>query len=171
MIQDNALTTDLTININCLDAEWLTLPSLYFKYREESDYLDIRLRKAKMKLDFESAKLDSQIRSDPKNYFNIEKPTETQIRCFIQSSDMAFEIENEIIELERKKKVLASAIASLEMKRDALKNLTQLLNGEYFTTRRVDKDVLQHMEKNQDIEKRNIRREMRVRMNKTTKEE
>lgn len=163
--QELSLEKDLTIDIQRMDSEWITLPSLYFKYREEGDYLDIRLRKLKIELDFETAKLDGTVRSDPMTYVGVEKPTEAQIRCYIASSDKIFELQGKILELEKKRKLLASACAGLEMKRDSLKYLTQLINGEYFTTRCSDKSMLAHIASNGEKTKRNIRREIRKRMN------
>lgn len=163
--QELSLEKDLTIDIQRMDTEWITLPSLYFKYREEGDYLDIRLRKLKIKLDFETAKLDGLVRADPMSYVGVEKPTEAQIRCYIGSSDEVFEIQTKILELEKKRKLLASAVAGLEMKRDSLKYLTQLINGEYFTTRCTDGKVLASIASDSEKTKRNIRREIRKRMN------
>lgn len=163
--QELSLEKDLTIDISRMDSEWITLPSLYFKYREEGDYLDIRLRKLKIELDFETAKLDGLVRGDPLTYVGVEKPTEAQIRCYIGSSDKVFEIQEKILIVEKKRKLLASAVAGLEMKRDSLKYLTQLINGEYFTTRCSDGNVLAHIASNSETTKRNIRREIRKRMN------
>ena len=164
------LEKDLTIDFSQLDVEWINLPSIYFKYREETDYIEIKMRKKKMKLDFEMSSLDGRIRLDPKNYIGVEKPTETQIRCFIESDDKVYAIREEMLELEKRKKLLSSACQALEMKRDALKNLVQLLNGEYFTTKRIGVSVDNELSINMNTERRNIRREIKQRMNSTTKE-
>lgn len=166
----NPLEKDLTIDFSQLDIEWINLPSLYFKYREETDYLEVQARKKKLKLDFEISRLDGQIRLDPKNYIGVEKPTETQIKCFIDSDENIFSIKCEMLEIEKKKKLLSSACQALEMKRDALKNLVQLLNGEYFTTKRINVPSDEKGVVGLDIERRNIRREIKQRMNSTKKE-
>lgn len=166
----SSLEKDLTIDFSRLDVEWINLPSLYFKYREETDHIEIRMRKKKMMLDFEMSQLDGRVRLDPKNYIGVEKPTETQIKCFIESDEKIFTIRTEILELEKKRKLLASACQSLEMKRDALKNLVQLLNGEYFSTKRISVQAEGEVPFASDIERRNIRREIKERMNSTKKE-
>lgn len=168
----SVLEKDLTIDFSRLDVEWINLPSLYFKYREETDYLETRMRKKKLKLEFETSQLDGKIRLDPKNYIGVEKPTETQIRCFIESDENIYSIKSEMLELEKKKKLLASACSALEMKRDALKNLVQLLNGEYFTTKAIGPSVpvAENGSCDMNIERRNIRREIKERMNSKQKE-
>ena len=123
-----------------------------------------------MKLDFEMAKLDSVVRLDPKEYLGVEKPTEAQIRCYIEANDLIYQIKEEVIEIDKKKKLLASACSALEMKRDALKNLVQLMNGEYFTTKRSDGLVNSAIADDRKETKRNVRREIRERMNNQTEE-
>ena len=43
----SALEKDLTIDPAKLDVEWINLPSLYFAYREEADYLMFECEKRK----------------------------------------------------------------------------------------------------------------------------
>lgn len=161
-----SLDKDLTIDIERLDSEWISLPSTYYLYREEADYLDIKLRKLKIKLDFSVAELDGKVRLDPKQYFGVDKTTETQIRSYIESNENILAIKEEMLEVEKKKKLLSSACEALEMKRDALKNLVVLMNGEYFSTKSVKIDFNDVVAKNNEESKRNIRREMRDRLNK-----
>ena len=102
----NELEKDLTINIENLIEEWIQLPSIYFAYREEADYLDISMRKQKMKLDFAIAELDGKVRKEPAIYLGVEKPTENQIKCYIESHEDVFSIREKMLETEKKRKLL-----------------------------------------------------------------
>lgn len=160
----NELEKDLTIDPSRLDIEWIGLPSIYFKYREEEDDTEMRMRKLKLKIDFEVSKLDGQIRLDPSSFTKSEKPTESQIKCCIESNESIFELRMKMLDLEKRKKLLSSASSALEMKRDALKNLVTLLTGEYFSTKTYSKKDGETIEGNFNS-KRNVRREIRERMN------
>lgn len=165
------LEKDLSIDPNRLDAEWIKLPGLYFKYREEADYLDSLARKKKMQIEYEGSQLDASVRLDPRQYLGVEKPTEAQVRCFIEGNENIFKLKEEMFEIEKKKKLVISACSSLEMKRDALKNLVQLLNGEYFSTKRIDGVMTPFVDNEKQTVQRNIRREIRGRMNKKKENE
>lgn len=155
----NELERDLTVNPDKLDVEWMLLPSLYFKYREEADYVDTLLSKKKMELDIAIAELDRKIRATPKSILGIDKPTENSIRSCIDCDIEINGIKTEYIDLTKRRKLLASAISALEMKRDSLKNLVSLYNGEYFSSKPVNGIG--------DInagDRRNIRREIKARI-------
>ena len=155
----NELEKDLTINPDKLDVEWMLLPSLYFKDREEADYVDTLLAKKKMELDVAMAELDQKIRATPKSILGVDKPTENGIKAYVDSDVGINRIKSEYIDLTKRRKLLASAITALEMKRDSLKNLVLLYNGEYFSSRPVSGigDVSAG-------DKRNIRREIKARI-------
>ena len=163
-MSDN-ISKDLTIDPERLDSEWIALPSLYYQYREECDFLDIRARKKKIQLEFEMSKLDGQIRLDPIAHLGVEKPTEAQIRCFIESNEKVYGIRCEMLEIEKKRKLVASVCAGLEMKRDALKNLVQLTNSEYYSIRRTNGELLKEIMNESNATKRTVRREIKSRLN------
>ena len=165
----NELEKDLTINIENLIEEWIQLPSIYFAYREEADYLDISMRKQKMKLDFAIAELDGKVRKEPAIYLGVEKPTENQIKCYIESHEDVFSIREKMLETEKKRKLLVSACNALEMKKDALKNLTNLQNSEYFSLSSVKTDFTDIVQNGQEKVSRNIRREILGRLNNNNK--
>lgn len=161
----NELEKDLSIDTQRLDAEWTKLPLLYFRYREEMDYVDTLIKKEKLRLDCEIAKADAEARLTPKVILLVEKPTETQIKNYVESKPGIVEIKEKIIDLTKRQKLFASAVSGLEMKRDALKNLVQIMNSEYFTTRN-NEEVQQAVNPELEISKRNLRREVKMRLNK-----
>ena len=163
-MSDN-ISKDLTIDPERLDAEWIVLPSVYYQYREEADILDIRARKKKLQLDFEMAKLDGEVRLEPVARLGVEKPTEAQIRCYIESHETIYNIRCEMLEIEKKKKMVASICSGLEMKRDALKNLVQLINSEYYSIRRTNGELTKDLGDINATAKRIVRRDVKSRLN------
>lgn len=154
----NELEKDLSIDIDRLGSEWLLLPSMYFKYREEADYVDTLIAKKKVELDVAIAELDQKVRATPKSYLGTEKPTEGCIKSFVDCDVEINGIKSEYIDLNKRRKLLSSAIAALEIKRDSLKNLVTLYNSEYFSSRPMDG------QSDNAGDRRNIRREIKARI-------
>ena len=159
----NELEKDLTIDVQRLDSEWIKLPSLYFAYREEADKLDAMLRKAKVDLEIETSKADTEYRQHPRQYFGCDKATEAQVKNAVEADSHVVEVKLRIVDLTKRRAIVLSAVAALEMKRDSLKNLVALQNSEYF----VSKPILPEDDSGNggfEAQRRNIRREIRDRL-------
>ena len=122
------MNEDLKIRVDQLDKEWMMLPQLYGEYSEKCELTDVELRKEKMKLDFRKAEISKHIRENSKQYaveYNVSSLTEGFISTLSETDKEVQEIQLRIISLERNKKLFATMVKGLEMKRDALKNLTK----------------------------------------------
>ena len=94
---------DLIINPMQLDEEWAKLPILYHTYMEEAESIDARIRTKKMTLERTDAELDRSLRV--KADAEGRKVTEMQIKCSIASNTKRHGLQNEILELEKNKKL------------------------------------------------------------------
>lgn len=161
------MNNDLRINVDELDKEWMMLPQIYGEYSERAELVDIELRKAKMRYDMRRADISKHIRENSKEYaaeYGVSSLTEGFISTLIDSDQEVKDIALEIISLERDKRMYAVAVKGLEMKRDALKNLTNLFQAEYFSIPGVTRRVEEYRAEQDKFEGRDIRREVKKRL-------
>ena len=167
------MNQDMKINIQELDKEWMLLPQIYEEYATNAEMTDIELRKAKMKLDMRRADLSKHIRENSRRYaaeYGVSSLTEGFISTLIESDDEIKQIQLDIISLERNKRLYSTAVRGLEMKRDALKNLTALFQSEYFSIPECNRRIEEYKKAQEKFEGRDIRREIKqnLRRNRST---
>lgn len=160
------LEQDLNVDLTRLDAEWVKLPQLYFKYREEADYVESSIQRKKLDLEQKAATVDKDVRQNPELYLGEKKYTEAMVKAFVDSAPDVVAVKEELLNLGKKKRLLASAIAALEIKKDSLKNLTTLYASEYFVSSPGDGSGTLP-----DVSKKNIRREIKNRMKESNNED
>lgn len=160
---------DLKINIEELDKEWMMLPQIYGEYSERFEMTDMELRKEKMKLDFRRAEISKHIRENSKKYateYNVSSITEGFITTLCETDKEVQEIQLKIISLERNKRLYGSMVKGLEMKKDALKNLTSLFQAEYFSIPGCARRIEEYAKEQEKFEGRDIRKEVKLKMRK-----
>ena len=168
------MNQDMKINVQELDKEWMLLPQVYEEYATNAEMTDIELRKAKMKLDMRKADISKHIRENSKVYaaeYGVSSLTEGFISTLIESDDEVKQIQMEIISLERNKRLYNTAVKGLEMKRDALKNLTLLFQTQYFSIPECNRRIEEYKQAQERFEGRDIRREIKHNLRKSRKEQ
>lgn len=161
----------LKINILNLDEENVDLPELYSDYTTETEIADDELKKAKFKFDVYEAELYLLIKRNPNQFHANAKPTEGEVKAIILQDEKIQKMRYEILEIEKQKKLNSSSVKSLEMKRDALKNLTSLHASSYFLIPGGVKTYKENMEVVDEVEKRKLRREMKRKLRRNNEQE
>jgi len=160
---------DLIIDPYTLDEQWSQLPILYHTYMEEAEALDGELRSLKMKEDRIYATTDLKIRRKP-DTFNIEgKPAEGMIKAIINSSKEIKEIRTKIIETEKQKRLTIAVCRSLEMKKEALKQMTNLYLSDYYTAP-PKAEANDFISKQEQIANKDVRKKVKKSLNRKNKE-
>jgi len=133
--------TDLKIDHNALDIEWLEQSNNFFKYSEQLADARKELDKAKENADVVIAELKNSIRKDPKEYLGDIKTTEGSINEVVLIDEECQEARNDIIQLKHKVEILSSAVKSFEHRKTALENLVRLLGQQYFSAPADPRDI------------------------------
>lgn len=160
---------DLKINVEELDKEWMLLPQVYGEYSEKYEMTDVELRKAKINLDFRKAEISKHIRENSKKYaveYNVSSLTEGFINALCETDTEIRDLQLKIISLERNKRLFASMLKGLDMKRDALKNLTALFQSQYFSIPGCTRRMEEYVQAQEQFEGRDIRKEIKLKLRK-----
>lgn len=166
------MNNDLRINVDELDQEWMMLPQIYGEYCEKTELVDIELRKAKMRYDMRRADVSKHIRENAKDYcaeYGVSTLTEGFITTLIDSDKELQQMQLDMLAMERNKRLLTTAVKGLEMKRDALKNLTNLFQAEYFSIPGVTRRIEEYKKTQDRFEGRDIRKEVKLRLRNSRK--
>lgn len=123
------------IDINNLDEEIRTLPNSYEEFSKEADEIETKVKQLKLLLEYRSALLEKEHRSESK------KTTEGEIKNVIAINDKINELKKQILEEEKKLRVLKSAIKVLELKHSSLKQLVTLYTTGYFQVKNNNEEI------------------------------
>lgn len=156
-----SVKNDIRINPNELDKEWANLPDQFHNYSESGDLLDSELKLKRMEIEILEADLDMKIRLNPAKFKAGEKVTETQIKSIIRTQDDWRDLNFDILELEKQRRLMASACRALEMKRDALKSIQALYLSEFYIAPTTEREVEDFENRQEEMANRNVRTEMR----------
>lgn len=129
--------SDLAIDINALDYEWVRQASLAQKYGAEvaNAIYDRDLKKKALKL--KSAELDLDIRQSWTEWGFQTKPTETAIANTILADEEVQKLDDELIELNSEVNRLTDIRNDFEHKRVALEYLSRLFLAGYFADPKI----------------------------------
>lgn len=166
------MKNDFTIDVEKLDLEWALLPQIYSEYSEQAEILDSEVRRKKMQLEMRRANLSKEIRDNSKQYkkeYGLNSITEGFVSNLVDTDEGVRDLEFRIIQLDRERKLLQSSCRSLEMKRDALKNLTSLFQTEYFSMDNIAQRIKEHQEEKEKLEGRDVRLEIKEKLRNKTK--
>jgi len=128
---------DLTINPMNLDQDWANLPVLFHSYSECVEEIDGELKSEKAKLELLSATTERAIRASPSD-FGIEKISESAVKAALATQNPLNQIREEILRLDKEKKIYQAACNSLSYKKDSLKALVTLYGMEYYSAPSTD---------------------------------
>jgi len=129
-----SLEKDISINLEQLDVEWALLPSLFHDYADEASILSLEIKKNKLLVSKKRGELDKAVRLDPQTYFGKASVTENQIASYLDQDEEIYNLRLAGLELERRNSLCEDTGKTIELKRDALKHITGLLNSEYWAT-------------------------------------
>ena len=128
-------SSEIQIDPDALDIEWLMQPQVFLKYAELCVNAEMKYDRAKEKLEFVRASLDSEIRSNPIAFTGVDKkPTEAQINSIILKSDDYKQKLSLFNSRKRDFKLLSAAVKAFEQRKSALENLVKLHGQSYFAS-------------------------------------
>src|SRR5687768_2434473 len=133
----NKFATDLDESIleidkDVLDEEWMSQPSLFFRYAAKEAKADNEVDEAKAELEVTEAELDKAIREDPQDYGILDKCTETAIKNAIkQHKDYQNALEAHHT-AKYKAGLLGAMVKALDQRKKALEKLVDLHGQSYF---------------------------------------
>ena len=132
--------SDVNIDPESLDTEWIEQPTKLWKYakiaatkRKEADL-------AKEKIEYVKAEIDKKIRTNPDKY-GIERVTEPAVERAIVLSTEFKEASQEYIDAKFEMEVARAAVQAIEQRKDALENLVNLHRQQYFAGPSVPRDL------------------------------
>jgi len=143
---------DTNIDPSQLDVEWLEQSRLTLMYTRHQAEVQREEETAKEKLEFVSAELDKEIRSNPAK-FKIEKITESVIRNTILLSEEYAQANTEYLDARFENNVAKGVCRTIDTKKVALENLVKLNGQQYFAGPRSPRDISQEWEKHEKQKK------------------
>jgi hypothetical protein len=151
---------DIRLNPNELDKQWADLADQFHNYSEEGDLIESEIKFKKLELELLEADLDLKIRNKPAD-FNIDKLTESGVKSSIRMNQIWRDLNYEILELEKQRKLMASACRALEMKKEALKSIQALYLSEFYIAPSAPEEEKKFKNHQEELVARNIRLEMK----------
>lgn len=151
-------STDVNINSDELDIEWIKQPSLFMRYQEELVMREKIKTKAKENIEIIEAELDKEIRSLMTE--NKVKVTESLIKAEITRNEKRKKAVDDCIEKTYNYNIINGAVKALDHKKKALEKLTELYIAGYFSEPKTNSSITE--EKIYD----NISKKIRKRINK-----
>lgn len=139
-MRESNYTDDIRIDETVLDIEWLEQPTLMFKYAKITAEAKQALDKARDKVDYVRAELDSNIRQNPKQ-FGIEKITEGAVMNTILLQEEYLYAQQELLDAKYNFDIVRGASEAISARKDALENMVKLYGMQYFAGPRVPHDV------------------------------
>ena len=127
----STLDNDLYIDDSALDVEWLTQPDLMKKYTRLQADAKREYELQKEALAVVRANLDKHIRKFPDQH-DLDKVTNETVNSAIMTSEKYRKANFKLIDAQHDMQLLAGAVASVEMRKSALENLSRLLAMNYF---------------------------------------
>lgn len=157
--KDRNYKSDLEINMDDLETEWLEQPSLFMYYSQAHAEAIRDREEAKNHLDTVDAMLDSEIRTEENWKKHFEKhPTEGAIKNWV----IMHEKHKNALAIFNKKShdtnLLQSAKSAFDHRRKALENLVTLLVTGFHSQPKVSKQVTQGVHLGLGNKKRVVRR-------------
>ena len=127
-------TTDIAIDKDALEYEWVRQASLMVRYSEEYANCMFDRDNKKDQLTIEKAKLDLEIRESWSEWGFQKAPTEAALANTILNQENIQDLMKEINQLNYELKRLEGMKLSLDHKKSALEMLSKLFMGGYYST-------------------------------------
>lgn len=128
--------------------EWRNQPKLYHDYASKLADARLDYAEARTELEVTEAELDYFIRSDP-NQYGVNKVTEGSVDKTIKLQQEWKDKVSEVSKAKHKVDVLEAAVRTLEHRKSALDNFVTLYVREYYSSPRVNEDIIKLRKRNQ----------------------
>lgn len=132
--------SDVEINPDALDVEWVKQASLFGEYCVEQATARDTADRAKERLEVYDAGLGLKIRANPAQ-FGLEKITESSVGAVILLDKEHARLSDELNTARYQLEVIAAAVRALDQKKSALENLVRLQGQNYFAGPSVPRDI------------------------------
>lgn len=158
---------DLFIDESALDVECLNQPLLMRRYTKELSIAEKEVARLKEQIDVEQAKLDRDIRNDPKKYnLGDFKITEAVVEGVIKTDKRMQEFRSQLIDALYEVNMLKGAVDSVRQRKDMLQELVKLHGQNYFAGPSVPRDLTHEVK--QKIVKEQSNTTIKIRTKRTT---
>lgn len=144
--------TDIIIDEQSLDIEWLDQPMLFMKYARHGASMRREVDKMKQALDIARADADSRIRNHPEKY-KLEKITEAAVSNAILKEVGYVEAYQDYLDAKYESDIAQAAVIAFEQRKSALENLVKLHGQSYFAGPKVPRDLINERKKKQMVQK------------------
>jgi hypothetical protein len=131
--------SEIQIDPDNLEEEWINQPSLYLKYSEEYANAVANKDRAKSNLEVVYAKIDARVRVDWDECGFDSKPTEPAIKQYIsKNAEYRKAVKKHVMAI-REANLMAGVKHSFDHRRKALENLVQLHISGFHSEPRIKK--------------------------------
>lgn len=167
---------DLQIDPDALDTEFLTQPTLYFKYAKESAFVKDVYSRAKENLETVRSEQDADIRQNPTKYgFTVEKkPTEGAITAAILQTEAYKEANEAYMKAKYEADLVQAAVMAIDQKKSSLEHLSRLTIAGYCAMPSEPRDLAgewkSRLESRKDERSADTQRSIKDALNKGRKE-
>ena len=152
--------SDLAIDEDALDVEWLNQPQLFMKYSELLAHAKKILDKKKANLDVVRAVLSNKVRKKPKKY-KIEKVSEAAITSLVPQLAEYKKAMGGWIRVKHEVELLGGAVRSFDQRKKALENMVTLHGQKYFAGPRVPRNLKKEVDSTRKRIKQKINKKRR----------
>ena len=128
--------TDVGIDPDSLDIEWLRQATLYMRYATEAARRDAIVKRAKESLEVADAQIDREVRRSAD-----KRLTEAQVSAAVTLDARHQQAAEELTEALYQYNIVAAAVRAMDNKRSALENLVKLYAGSYFAGPREPRNL------------------------------
>jgi len=132
--------TDIVIDEQSLDIEWLEQPRLMLKYARHASEAKKKLDQAKEKLDLVKSELDREIRMNP-DEFDLAKVTDSAVSATIPTCAKYKDASEAFIQAKFEADIAMNAVYAFNARKDALENLVKLYGQQYFAGPKMPRDI------------------------------
>jgi len=152
--------SELVIDADALDVEWLRQAQLFMKYAEAAAKAKKKVDIAKQKLDVAKSEVDRSVRQNPEAYQITGKPTEGAISSAVSIHPDVLNASDAVINANYEYALLSAAVKSFDQKKDALENLVRLHGQSYFASPETPRNLSNEAEKIRDSEVRELNKRL-----------
>lgn len=147
---------DTNIDPDALDVEWLDQAKLMRMYSNHAAEMKKEMDNMKEKIEYEKAKIEMDIRSNPENY-GLSKVTESAIQSTILLQKEYQELIVEYSEKRYEYDIAISAVRAIDQKKNALENLVRLFTASYFAGPAVPRNLYNEYMKKEEGRRNNAK--------------
>lgn len=139
MSQNFDYESDMKIDCDALDIEWLQQPKLYMKWAELSAKADAEVRRAKENLKIVDAGVDKEVREF------MTKVTDSLIKAEVERDPSHQQAVHELNTALYNADICSAAVKAVEQKKYSLENAVKLWIGSYFAGPKEPRNISKEM--------------------------